>query len=217
MMFWGTVFAIAFFSFVGYFWYKVILLGGEVLATILRSVNSATRERESSRAPRAVSPDSKTSQATPTHGTSIRPAPIRLTQKEWKQFERLLTKSAKPGLDPIRGNPLWLDSLKHTAMLAVATKAAYYYSIGMYSSPARMLKHITVESVHDESLHHLLLNLIDLSQGESDIHGAGLERPLVAGDSAQAPYSYVLFAVENGHFDPEVMEALKLLVRKQWQ
>lgn len=217
MAFWGFVFGILFFGFVGYFWYKVIVLGGDFLVTLLRWFHSASRDQEYQSAPSMSLPASKKSSRAPLPSSVLRPAPIKLTQKERKQFERLLLKKAKPGLDPIQGNQLWLDSVKHTAMLAVATKAVYYYSIGMYSSPARMLKHMTVESVYDESLHHLLMNLIDLSQDESDLVGAGAERPLTAGDPTQAPYSFVLFAVENGHYDLQVIEALKLLVRKQWQ
>ena len=126
-------------------------------------------------------------------------------------FQSLLRRQATPGNLP--GTQIWLDTVYKIGGLQSATKAVYYYSIGLYSSPATLLEHMTVESCYDADLYQLLIKLKRAAQVRSDKPGAGQQRALTAGDPSQAPYSSVLWAVENGHYDQQVIEGLKELVR----
>lgn len=187
---------IAFFSFVIFCWYLIAKLAGKVIGGAIDIADSALQRRQAQNAVQAPRQSMSTT-ASVSHGQF--------------DFQTLRRRQPKPGNDP--GTQMWMDLVYKVAGLQSATKAAYYYSIGLYSSPVHLLEHVSVESCHDASLYELLMKLRRAAQGRVDKPGAGQQRALTAGDPSQAPYSSVLWAIENGHYDQQVIEGVKQLVR----
>ena len=177
-------------------WYFIAKAAGKVIGGAIDIADAAIQRRQAQNAVQAPR------QSVATTGS------VSLGQFD---FQSLLRRQAPPGSVP--GDQIWLDTVYKTVGLQSATKAVYYYSIGLYSSIARLLEHVTVESCYDADLYHLLMHLKRVAQPRSDKPGAGQQRALTAGDPSQAPYSSVLWAVENGHYDQQVIEGLKELVR----
>ena len=187
---------IAFFGFVIFCWYLIAKAAGKVIGGAIDIADTAIQRRQAQNAVQAPRQNVATTGSV-SHGQF--------------DFQSLLRRQATPGNIP--GTQIWLDTVYKIGGLQSATKAVYYYSIGLYSSPATLLEHMTVESCYDASLYELLMKLKRVAQGKSDKPGAGQQRALTAGDPSQAPYSSVLWAIENGHYDQQVIEGLKQLVR----
>lgn len=187
---------IAFFGFVIFCWYLIAKAAGKVIGGAIDIADTAIQRRQAQNAVQAPR------QSVATRGS---------VSNGQFDFQSLLRRQATPGNIP--GTQIWLDTVYKIGGLQSATKAVYYYSIGLYSSPATLLEHMTVESCYDASLYELLMKLKRAAQGKSDKPGAGQQRALTAGDPSQAPYSSVLWAIENGHYDQQVIEGLKQLVR----
>jgi hypothetical protein len=191
-----ALFFISFFGLVIFFWFLVAKAAGKVIGGAIDIADTAIQRRQAQNAVQAPRQSVATTGSV-SHGQF--------------DFQSLLRRQAKPGNTP--GTQIWLDTVYKIAGLQSATKAVYYYSIGLYSSPATLLEHMTVESCYDASLYELLMKLKRAARGKPDKPGAGQQRALTAGDPSQAPYSSVLWAVENGHYDQQVIEGLKQLVR----
>jgi len=187
---------ICFFGLVIFCWYLIAKAAGKVIGGAIDIADTAIQRRQAQNAVQTPR-QSVTNTGSVTHGQF--------------DFQSLLRRQATPGNVP--GTQIWLDTVYKIAGLQSATKAVYYYSMGLYSSPTTLLEHMTVESCYDASLYELLMKLKRTAQGKPDKPGAGQQRALTAGDPSQAPYSSVLWAVENGHYDQQVIEGLKQLVR----
>ena len=190
-----ALFFIAFFGFVFFCWYLIAIAAGKVIGGAIDIADTAIQRRQAQNAVQAPR------QSVATTGS---------VSRGQFDFQSLLRRQATP--ESVPGTQIWLDTLKKIVGLQVATKAVYYYSIGMYSSPITLLENVTVENCYDASLYELLMKLKGAAQGKPEMPGAGQQRALTAGDPSQAPYSSVLWAVENGHYDQQVIEGLKQLV-----
>jgi hypothetical protein len=191
-----ALFFVAFFGFVILCWYLIARAAGKVIKGAVDIADSAIQRRQAQGATQ-VPRQSVSATGSVSHGQF--------------DFQALRRRQPKPGNVP--GTQVWMDLVYKVGGLQSATKAVYYYSIGLYSSQETLLGNLTVESCHDASLYELLMKLKRSAQGRQDKPGAGQQRALTAGDSSQAPYSSVLWAVENGHYDQQVIEGLKQLVR----
>lgn len=95
------------------------------------------------------------------------------------------------------------------------TKAVFYYSMGFYSGAKSLLDNSVQHDFRNTELNTAIASLRNQAATKTDRPGAGKIDALQAGNALQAPYSSVLWAIENGHTDQDVVRGLLELFRMQ--
>jgi hypothetical protein len=134
------------------------------------------------------------------------------TEKQFP-FEALLRRQPLSGPSP--QSPLFMDTIYRVTPYATLTKAIYYYSTGFYSGSRDLLTALQAFDYNDPELQRAVLSLWIKTESRHDRPGSSQLDALKAGQRDQLPYSAVLWAVEGGHTDEEVMTALKKLLALQ--
>ena len=129
-----------------------------------------------------------------------------LGAEELFPFEALLRRQPTPGSSP--NSPLFMDTVYRVTPYAALTKAIYYFSTGFYSASQDLLTTLQTFDYNNLELQSAVTSLWMKSESRLDHPGSSQLAALKAGQRSQMPYSAVLWAVENGHTDEEVITAL---------
>ncbi len=136
-----------------------------------------------------------------------------LAVEEQFPFEALLRRQPIPGSSP--NSPSFMDNVYRVTPYAALTKAIYYYSAGFYSASQDLLTTLQNFDYNNLELQSAVTSLWIKTESRSDRPGSSQLDALKAGQRSQMPYSAVLWALENGHTDEEVITALIELLALQ--
>lgn len=108
-----------------------------------------------------------------------------------------------------------MEILKAVVPLQSATKAIYYYSIGLPSLAARLTTSLTISNTSPDhrDLARAVGLLLKKANGMRDTASSS-SPALQAGNRTQKPYSDVLAAVESGDVSSGVVKAIVALFAK---
>ena len=109
----------------------------------------------------------------------------------------------------------FMEILKAVVPLQSATKAIYYYSIGLPSLAARLTTSLTISNTSPDhrDLARAVGLLLKKANGMRDTASSS-SPALQAGNRTQKPYSDVLAAVESGDVSSGVVKAIVALFAK---
>ena len=133
-----------------------------------------------------------------------------LAANEQFPFEALLRRQPVPGSSP--QSPSFMDTVYRVTPYAALTKAIYYYNTGFYSGSRDLLRTLRTFDYKNPELQSGVNSLWLKTESRSDRPGSSQLDALKAGHRDQMPYSAVLWAIENGHIDLEVITAIKELL-----
>lgn len=142
-------------------------------------------------------------------------APIATTAPTQRSFpfETLLARQPTP--DSVPGTEQWMDLLRKVVPYQSLTKAIFYYNRGFVSGARNLLTTLQTHNYNNPDLQSAIAALLKRTEGASDRPGANQIAALQAGNREQMPYSAVLWAVENGHTDKDVVTAIRVLLALQ--
>lgn len=110
----------------------------------------------------------------------------------------------------------FMETLRAIVPLQSATKAIYYYSVGLPSSAVTLTKNLKIEPTttsHQELARRVEL-LLKKASSMRDTASASVTEALQGGNQSQTPYSDILAAVESGNVSIPVVDAIVALFAK---
>lgn len=168
---------------------------------------------------RGVSSVVKDSAKKSSYATSTKNVPTtRVTQSSTQSsnsglFTALRNRRPLQGATP--DSPLWMENLQRIAPYQTLTKAIFYYSVGYFTGAKTLLDTCSNNDYRNTEINNGIIRLRNQATSRSERPGAGEINALQAGNPSQVPYSSVLWAIENGHTDQDVIKGIIELIKLQ--
>ena len=167
---------------------------------------------------RGVSSVVKDSAKKSSYATSTKNVPTtRVTQSSTQPangglFAQLRSRQPIAGSTP--DSPTYMESLQRVIPYQTLTKAIYYFSVGYFTSAKTLLDTCSKRDYRNTEINTGIIWLHNQAASRSELPGAG-GNALQAGNPSQVPYSSVLWAIENGHTDQDVIKGIIELIKLQ--
>lgn len=146
-------------------------------------------------------------------GALPQPTSQQVTRSSTFPFATLLSRNPVPGSTP--GTQQWMEMLYRVVPYQSLTKAIFYFNKGYFTGARMLLTTALGHNYNNPDLQSAIISLLKKAEGAADRPGADTIDALQAGNRDQMPYSAVLWAVENGHTDNEVITAIRALIALQ--